>query len=78
MASRKRVSKNNAVRTAIGITATSVTASVGAGVATKAGGSAAGLTTFSSFLPALGAVGGGAVVIQNLRGLTPKKSKRRR
>ncbi len=70
--------RRRAVGTAIGLTGLAVTTSVGASVVTKAGGSAAGLTTFSSFAPALGALGGAGVVLSSLRGLQPSKRKRRR
>ncbi len=70
--------KRRGVGVAVGLTRLALTTSIGASVVTKAGGSAAGLTTFSSFAPALGALGGASLVLSSLRGLQPIKRKRRR
>ncbi len=70
--------KKRGVGVAVGLTRLAVTTGIGASVVTKAGGSAAGLTTFSSFAPSLGVIGGASVVLSNLRGLQPSKRKRRR
>ena len=78
MVGKRRSSKDNAVKTAIGITATAVTASIGAGVVTKAGGNPGGLTAFSSFLPTVGAIGGGVVVTRGLGRLQRVTRQRRR
>ena len=74
----KRKRSGGVIDIATGLTRVSVAASVGGQVAVTAGGSAAGLSTFSSFTPAFGAIGGAAVATRQLGALKPKKSKGRR
>lgn len=49
---------------------------VGSAAITQLGGSARGLSTFSGFLPAMGAGLGGAAVIRSLDLLKPNKRRR--
>ncbi len=77
---RRQKRRNGLVGTAVALTGVSVTTSVGAKLATNAGGSAAGLSTFASFTPALGVIGGSIAAVrglENLRSSTRKKKGKR-
>jgi len=62
---------------ALQITGGAVILGVGSSVATGVGGSAVGLTTMASFMPAMGAAVGGGIVLEQTRKLQPKKRRRR-
>lgn len=72
-----RKDKDNAVRTVVGLTRLGLVTSIGASVVTRVGGNPGGLKTVSGFLPVGGLIAGSFITLGLLRGLTPKRTRRR-
>lgn len=65
------------IKDSISLGKLSLTNSAMASAVTGAGGSAAGLNTFSQFTPVMGSVMGAGHTIRMVKSLTPKKRRRR-
>ena len=70
--------KGREVEAVVGLTGVGVGLGVGSSVVAKAGGSAAGLGAAATFMPAVGTLLGGGMVIRRMGGLTKVVRKRRR
>lgn len=70
MAKRKR---NDLASAGIGMTRGAVILGIGADVSTKAGGSGAGMTTMSGYLPMIGSTYGAGMTIKQLKKLQKGK-----
>ena len=77
MAKRKKMAQNEFIGPTIGIVSGATILGIGGSAAVKAGGSAAGMTAMSSFLPSIGGVMGAGLTLRQVKKLEKVSKKRK-